>query len=75
MVQVAPKLFMISRHIPSVDFQHACMIIWCHDFVCLSFLVTFGKFTPYPLTIKQAKEAGWKKDATCSGTETKPQSI
>ena len=29
--------------------------------------VTFGKFTPYPLTTKQAKQAGWKKDASCSG--------
>jgi len=30
--------------------------------------VTFAKFTPYPLTAKQARGAGWKKDASCSGT-------
>ncbi|XP_020618160.1 uncharacterized protein LOC110056061 isoform X2 [Orbicella faveolata] len=29
--------------------------------------VTFGKFTSYPLTAKQARAAGWKKDASCSG--------
>lgn len=34
------------------------------------FIVTFGKFTSYPLTAKQAREAGWKKDANCSGIET-----
>ena len=31
------------------------------------FIVTFGKFTPYPLTSKQAKQSGWKQDARCSG--------
>jgi len=29
--------------------------------------VTFGKFTPYPLTSKQAKQSGWKQDGRCSG--------
>lgn len=34
------------------------------------FIVTFGKFTPYPLTTEQARRTGWKKDASCSaGTE------
>ncbi|KAJ7379991.1 hypothetical protein OS493_012753 [Desmophyllum pertusum] len=29
--------------------------------------VTFLKFTAYPLTSKQARQAGWKKDASCKG--------
>jgi len=33
--------------------------------------VTFGKFTPYPLTAKQARADGWKKDASCSGSDQK----
>lgn len=32
-------------------------------------LVTSGKFTSYPLTAKEAEKAGWKKDATYSGTK------
>lgn len=29
--------------------------------------VTFRKFIPYPLTSKQARKSGWKRDARCSG--------
>jgi len=53
----------------------ASLLLFCFPLFCYpqgtptwdQLRVTFGKFTSYPLTARQAEKAGWKKDASCSG--------